>query len=520
MNQFRKSGGLCLTSFSVILTTWSYTANAIPLEIIHTNDLHSYFKRGDDPDHGGYAAVKATMDRLKSRAAQQGIEALTLDAGDFSEGTPLYNATDGSDSWRMIQSMGYDAITIGNHDWLCGPKQMNQIIQEIQMSTPFLGANLKMKRFKSLREAIQPHLELTRAGLKIAIVGLTTRERIYRWRFKSGKIKSPVRIMRREVDELHDRNDLVIALSHLGLDADESLAKKVEGVDLIIGGHSHTMLSEPKRVVGRDGRSISIVQTGAHGQFVGDLLIDYEPGKEVKILRYELVPVLNRDGDATITQEIKAIESRFEVKYGVTWLNEILASKSTPMITPTEHATAWGNFYVDAVREAVDADVGLDSSEFFGINQESGPITRRSLLNFYPRYFDVNHQMGWNVWTLHVNGLVLETLVKLAVKNKTFLNFSHLTYEIDQTPTGVRASQIRVDGHPIRSLRSYRVAVTEGFGLGAKKIHWLANLILKPSDSGISVWKAVEDKLLKDGAPQSELPTLSKTTYGQNTPSQ
>ena len=416
----------------VAFLLFASSARAQQLEIIHTNDLHSHFESGDDESRGGYAAVKATMDRLKAEAQASGIETLTLDAGDFSEGSPFYMANNGEDSWRIVQEMGYDAITIGNHDWLVGPDQMNAIAAAVNPQTPLLSANLKVEsRFGALNKYIIPHVEFTRAGVHIGVVGLSTDDIDYSWRITDGKIESPNDVGKSEVDELRLRNDIVIALTHLGVDADQSLAAHVAGIDVIVGGHSHTVLEEPVWVKDPEGRQVPIVQTGAHGDYVGDLLIDYEPGQPVKILHYRLVPVFKSWAqDATMLARVAAARRDLEKKYTPQWLYEVLGVSDAPWESPQEHPTPWGNLYVDAIREAVGADLGLDDSEFFGGNQPAGPITRETIMSFYPRTFDLTHPLGWTVWTIKVPGWLLDAVLHETVGTASFFNLSNCEFDV------------------------------------------------------------------------------------------
>src|SRR5262245_44283655 len=116
-------------------------ASAALLEIIHTNDLHSHFEHSVDPTEGSYAALKAQIDRLKSEAQAQGIETLVLDAGDFSEGTEFFLAEHGEDSYRMMDALGYDAVALGNHDYLMGQDELDRLLGKVAPNYKLLCAN-------------------------------------------------------------------------------------------------------------------------------------------------------------------------------------------------------------------------------------------------------------------------------------------------------------------------------------------------------------------------------------------
>lgn len=483
------------------------SALAQQLEIIHTNDLHSHFEHSYDEMRGSYAAVKATMDRLKTQSAALGIETLTLDAGDFTEGTPFVMVGDGTESMRLVQEMGYDAIAIGNHDWLSGATQMNQIFATVGPTMPFLSANLKADaRFTALNTYIHPDAEFNRAGLKIGVLGLSTNDIVYAWALKDGKIENPNDTAKEELKKLRKQNDLVIALTHLGVTADQDLAGTVDGIDIIVGGHSHTALQVPVWQNSPSGQAVPIVQAGAHGEYVGDLLIDYEPGQPVKVLRYQLIPVYTSGPqDPSIASRVVTARQDLEAIYGQPWLNQVLTVSDVPMEIPTDHPTVWGNMYIDALREAVGADCGLDSTEFFGGNTAAGPVTRESLMNFYPRYFDLTKKMGWTVWKIDVPGWLLKIVLEITTKDGTFFNLSQIDYDVITGSGAPQVKNIQIAGHPLNLFKTYHVAVSEGIGRGITGVSKLLDLVFHPKDSGIPVWTAVENKINSLNQPELSL---------------
>src|SRR6185437_14478225 len=147
----------------------------------------------------------------------------------------------------------------------------------------------------------------------------------------------------------------------------------------------HTILRKPLMVNNPDGVPVPIVQAGAHGDYVGDMLLDYEPGHPVRVVNYQLVPVFKSQGqDRVIAQSVSDARHDLETRYGADWLYHVIGVTDTQMVNPGQAPTAWGNFYMDAIRESVGADMALDSSEFFGASQPAGPITREMLMDFYP----------------------------------------------------------------------------------------------------------------------------------------
>lgn len=496
MNSCLRWSRSALCQSLVALFVWE-TAFARPVQIIHTNDLHSFYEHGDSPASGGYAAVKATIDSLRLRAQEQGIESLVLDAGDFSEGSQFYLADEGRHSWRMMDAMGFDAIALGNHDWLIGTDQLDWLVGMVQPRTPFLSANFRAdSKYANLARHILPSAEFSRAGLKIGVLGLSTDEFFYRWRVQNGEIASPVEVAREEVPRLKRRNDFVFALTHLGVDTDIELAAKTRGLDLIVGGHSHTSLSEPVYSKNPDKRQVPIVQAGQHGEYVGDLLVDLEPGKQVQVLRYQLVPVVTHaEQNRAIASLVEDGRTQLERRYGASWLYEVLAYSEIPLERPLYGPTEWGHLVGEAVRETAGADFTLDVGEFFGESLPPGPVTRENLIQFYPRVFDARKSSGWNVWTIKAPGWLIRLVLGEAARMGQYLNTTGLTYDIENTENGPWVKNLRVQGRKFRWYREYSIAVTEGIGRGSMEISFLLQAFFRPEDTGTPVWAAIENRL-------------------------
>lgn len=505
-NRFALTNLAALTATMTAAVMSSSSANARLIRIIHTNDLHSHLDHSEDPALGGYAAVKATIDSLRIDSRFRGLETLVLDAGDFTEGSEYYLADKGAQAWRAMNAMGYDAVTLGNHDWLMGERALNNLVGRVAPTFPLLAANFI---FGSSSRALTRHmhkwLELQRAGLRIAILGLTTDEFVFNWAMQDagGFVHSIEDEARREVPMLRSRNDLVIALTHIGVKADKNLARRVDGIDLIVGGHSHTQLNEPiKDIKSPSGRVVPIVQTGMHGKYVGDLLIDFEPGQPVRVVDYRLVPV-HADGphDAHLEDMRVQAEQQIDKEYGNEWLNEVIGYADVPLENPAylNHYTVWGNFVAESMRIAGNAEGAIDSFEFVGVPQPVGPITRKQLFILYPRMFDIEstyegRRMGWTVWTFDVTGIAMKFILEKSISNGLGVSFSGLSYEVGRNAEGAReARNVLFNGIPIQNWRSYKLAAPEGLVRGAFGVSkLLKGLMRNARDTGIPVWKSTE----------------------------
>jgi len=477
-------------------------AQARPLQIIHTNDLHSHLEHASDPHIGGYAAVKTVIDRLKADATAKGIDSITLDAGDFSEGSQFYFADRGREVWRIMDHMGYDAVALGNHDWLMGTEELDRMLRDVAPQFPVLAANFfTPDRLRFIQKHIKPYTSLSRAGLSIAILGLTTPEFVYEFINDKGRIGSHLDAALKNVVHLRKKHDAVIALTHIGTDGDRAIAKNVEGVDLIVGGHSHSKLVEPILIENKHSkRKVPIVQTGRHGESVGDLLVDIEPGKPLRVLRYRLVPVENHEpgiADEKVLDSIAKARELLERDYTATWLYETIAESRVPL-EPQENRnpTYWSQLVVDSMMEGAQADLSLDVPEFTGIPHPPGPITRETLMQLYPRQFALDQPLGWTLWTTEIRGWMLELGLKLALQSDAVFGIGGVRWK-ETLKQGKRSvSHLRIHGKKIDPFKSYRVAIPEGIGRGVVEITPALKILLRNSrDTGIPILTAIETTL-------------------------
>ena len=249
------------------------------LTILHTNDTHSRIEPFDD--HG--TVIGGSLRRLEYirqvRAEQHDV--LLLDAGDFWQGTPYFNLFGGKVEIEMMNQMGYDAATLGNHEFDNG---LNGLAERLTAAKfPIVCTNYDFHH-PGLDTLVKPYLILKKAGQKIGIFGLVTN--------LAGLLSDPsildtiryhdaVTCAKQAVDYLRNTEhcDLVICLSHLGYSpenhsdpmCDKIVAEKVNGIDLIIGGHSHTMLKEPVII-----NKTPIVQVGYKGGRIGRIDLELE----------------------------------------------------------------------------------------------------------------------------------------------------------------------------------------------------------------------------------------------------
>ncbi|MCC7441421.1 MAG: bifunctional metallophosphatase/5'-nucleotidase [Bdellovibrionales bacterium] len=479
-------------------------AEARLLQIIHTNDLHSYTDvSADEPTRGGYAQVKAVIDRLKLEAEDRGIDSLTMDGGDYLEGAIGYLADHGKGVFRAIDEMGYDAVTIGNHDWLMGPEGLDEMLGDVRPRFAFLGANFRTHdRNRNVARYMQPYSAFARSGEQVAVIGLTTNEILYSWRAKEGFITHPAHEAGEVLKKIRSKYKYIIALTHLGVSEDKKMVRRNHGIDLVVGAHSHTALHKPVWEKDQKGNRIPIVQAECHAKWVGRILADLRPDGKIEILQYELVPVF-RDGpkDPAMERRVADISDTLDAQYGARWLHETIGVTDSPLVRAENGPTVWGNFATETMREYAGTQLALDVAPFSGMELPAGPLTRADLFGAYPRAFDFSDRYGWNLWTVKVRGWILGLAIKIAVTQGFYFSTAGVTFDLVDKGGGKRdIENLRIGGKKLGWFKLYDLALPEGIARGAMGISRALEIILKdPRNTRVPMWLALNDKLQRVG---------------------
>jgi 5'-nucleotidase len=252
-------------------------ADEFRLVILHTNDTHSRIDPfpmdgGRNAGLGGIARRAALVKRIR----QTEPHVLLLDSGDIFQGTPYFNFFGGEIEFKAMSAMGYDASTLGNHDFDNGVAGLAKMLPHAAF--PFVSANYTVDPSSPLAGRLRPHVVKEVGPIRVGIFGLGIDfDRLVIDALHEGvEYADPILAARRQVDELRQQGcHLVIALSHLGYryregrPSDTTLAAEVPGIDLILGGHTHTFLDAPDTHPHPDGRFTVVNQVGWAGIRLG-----------------------------------------------------------------------------------------------------------------------------------------------------------------------------------------------------------------------------------------------------------
>ncbi len=324
----------------IVLITQSLWAAQKTITILHTNDLHSHLlgfspnidytpmQIGDDVTVGGWARIAGLINEVKSNRSNP---VLVLDAGDFLMGS-LSQMLSREEAFelRLMGMMGYDVVTLGNHEFDLKPAGLARILstaERLGRIPSIVLSNAVFSRESTAdddleaifaRGVVRPYRVIERDGIRIGLFGLMGRDAAEVAPFASPvTFEDPVMAAKGMVEKLRggERVDIVICLSHSGLDddpgrsEDEILARRVPGIDIIISGHTHTE-TDLRRV-----DDTLIVQAWSYGRQVGVMDLTWD-GRRVSLERYRLVDIDDSiEGDPRITGMIDDCESRIDEKF-------------------------------------------------------------------------------------------------------------------------------------------------------------------------------------------------------------
>ncbi|KAI9142632.1 Metallo-dependent phosphatase-like protein [Paraphysoderma sedebokerense] len=268
------------------------------MTIMHTNDFHSHFSEfrpngGDctvadkqrNECFGGLARMKTVINEIRG-SPDKYPHTYLLDAGDQFSGTPFFSVFKGQKSVEYMNAFGYDAMTLGNHEFDEGPETLSNFVS--RLSFPAVSANIDASSDEYLSSLIQPYTILTKYGLRVGVVGITTLETIVVSKIGTNvKISDPVEALQNTVNFLRKRGiTKIICLTHNGYAEDQEIARQTSGISLFIGGHTHTFLSNlpgvnaegpyPTVVKNAEGKNTYIVQAKAWGEYLGLIQIEWD----------------------------------------------------------------------------------------------------------------------------------------------------------------------------------------------------------------------------------------------------
>lgn len=446
---------------------------AVNISIFHINDTHGHawtFSEYHNPDIGGFAVISSIIKEEKAKNSN----VLFLHAGDLNTGVPESDLLNALPDIFALNRMKLDAITLGNHEF-DNPRD----ILEYQMKIakfPFLSANI----YKDGKPFFTPYIIKNVGGVKVAIFGLTTEEtKILEPLFvKDLEFRNAIEVAKELIPQLREKADVVIALTHLGMGQEhegdyttaEELAENVDGIDIIIDGHSHTKMEEAKVI-----NNTILVQAWEWGKILGKLDLDVENGKIVD-WNWTPIPVnlkvykgKDEDGNAIYEFVGKPYEPDPYIKSALDFFAKIGSEKLDTVIGETkiyldgerEHVrsgdTNLGHLIADAMIWKTGADIAFQNGGGIRASIEPGEITIRNVLTVLP--------FGNTVYVMKMKGSdvlkVLEYAATIPEGKGAWLHVGGLTWK----SVGGKVTQVLVNDEPLDPEKVYTV-VTNNYMAG------------------------------------------------------
>lgn len=480
-------------------------AKDFDLTILSTNDTHGQplpyaFSGKVNPDGpawnapraGGLAARKTYVDKVR----RENPNTLVLDAGDVTTGHILSNLFHAQPDFLAMNLIGYHALALGNHEFDNARRSLEDRRRDAKF--PFLSSNIYVKA--TGRRLVAPYTVVSLPGANVAVIGVTTVDTptaVMPANVADLEFRDPAAEVAALLPEVRPQADFVVVLSHLGLPADQAMAAKLSGVDLIIGGHSHTYMKEAMVVNG-----IPIFQAFTGGLFMGRVDVRVSLGKVVSLkaaavpinLSVELKEGMAASGDLVeiggkkydfpagyLAQdpEVEALLKPFSERLSKD-MDTVIAQAAGEFphtvngltAYPRRDDSALSNMLTDAMREATSEKVGRRVDLFLqnggGIRAAlpAGPVTKKAVYTVLP--FDNT------IMTAQISGArLLEILEKKALSEAVanygekfsgpsgaFLQVSGMSYTLDLAAKTV--SDVKVGGVPLDPAKTYLMA-TQNF---------------------------------------------------------
>ncbi|HHM23803.1 MAG TPA: bifunctional metallophosphatase/5'-nucleotidase [Bacteroidetes bacterium] len=458
------------------------------IRLLHWSDFHAanqYQKiTGENGTYlrGGAALLAGALESFR----REGVPVAAIHAGDEFQGTPICSITKGESQMLLLQMLRPDVFAPGNHDFDYGKIRLRQLLAKYPL--PVVCANLWSKPDGRLYFPAYRILQLGK--VKVGVIGLITPELgrlVLKGNISGLKLLDPVKTVRHYVHLLRDSVDVLVVASHMGIEEDRRLAEAFSGIDLILGGHSHTVMRKIERVNG-----VWISHAGARGRYLDrvDLWVDTDADSIVRLER-ELMEVTSRrfSPDSSVQSVVDSLEAIVDKD-----LNVQVAVLQRDWKRVYRGESNIGDWIADAYRDYTGADMAFHNSGGIRKNLPAGPVTKRDFWEITP--FE-NY-----IVTFELTGRELLTLLENNFDGRgEFLQLSGLRVWVDlSAPVGKRVKKVLVNGKPLDPDRVY-TAATNNFIYG----HLYETTGLSPRGRKARYWDKVDHDILIDYAKKQRV---------------
>ncbi|WP_139490695.1 bifunctional metallophosphatase/5'-nucleotidase [Brevibacillus dissolubilis] len=427
------------------------------LHLLHTNDIHSQFEK--------MPKIATVLHTYREQYVAQGDSVLTLDIGDHADRARMKTeASFGQVNVAVLNQSGYQYVTIGNNEGVTLPKQkLDHLYDEAQFKV--IVGNIRDNSNGQIPNWAVPYAIHEEAGLTIALLGVTAAFTDF-YHMLGWDVQDGIDLVREQVKKLRPRVDAIIVLSHLGLHADIEMATQIEGIDVILGGHTHQVLEQGQLV-----HDTLIAQAGNLGNFVGHVTFMFDLDQKVVIDKSaEVFATEKFSDDAAITALIAAAKAE-----AVEVLSEPVAQLDQPFAVDWDRETPFGTFLAASLRAWTGAEIGLATGGLLLTPLAAGKVTRHDLLACLPHPIKPCAVTLTGAELLAVLECALQPeMIQRKTRGYGFrgqvlgwmgvdgIEVYYQTSEADGQ-TKWQISRVEAGGQPLDLLREYRVATIDMF---------------------------------------------------------
>ena len=389
-----------LTSVAALGLTAGVAAAEYQLTILHTNDFHSRFepiskydsgcREGDNAEgkcFGGSARLVTALAEARARSNNS----ILVDGGDQFQGSLYYTYYKGKVAAEMMNKLGYDGMTVGNHEFDDGPEVLRGFMDSVEF--PVLMSNADVSAEPALADVLKKSIVIERGGEKIGLIGLTPEDTPdLASPGKNITFTNPVDAVQGEVDKLTAEGvNKIIVLSHSGYAVDQKVAANTTGVDVIVGGHSNTYLSNVSdKVAGPYPtmvNDVAIVQAYAYGKFLGELNVTFDD--EGNVIEAKGEPLIM---DGNVAEDAETVARIAELAKPLDEIRTKVVAEASAAVEGDRsicrvQECEMGNLVADAMLDRVkDQGVSIAIANSGGIRAslEPGEVTMGEVLTILP----------------------------------------------------------------------------------------------------------------------------------------
>lgn len=420
----------------------------LSVDIIHTSDVHGNAE--ENGNYIGYGKIAGYIDSIREN--NSGV--LVFDTGDTYEGLPYSNITKGESIVPILKTIGYDAMTLGNHEFSYDTETRNSLIQEAGI--PVVSANITDEKGNLIYDE---YIIKDIGDLKVGIFGLTTEETktsVLSENVEGIEFYNAEESARRAVSNLEEENcDFIIALTHLGSadtenNASMKLAEAVDGIDLLLDGHSHVVNE------GTMCGDTLLVASGYYGGTLGHITLDFDENEELLNARVEMLTAedfaeteSDSKVDSIVSEYVSEANEFFDkviAETDIEWTGDAETTRTRP--------TNLGTFVAESYREIAGADIGIINSG--GVRQPVNPgkVTNRDIYAVQPFSNTIS---GYYAKGSDIIATFKESLE--AMGTGEFLQYSGIKAEYDSSTNEIISLSL-ADGSPLEPDKKYVIATS------------------------------------------------------------